>query len=179
MSTQCKIAAILSAYDDLIENNLGRIQILEEMAQSLYREWFIKFHFPGHESVRMVNSPLGKIPEGWEVAKEGSMNVRGFLVGISIATIGSIIFILLPRIMSSMNILLIAGIFIGLLAAILIGFVFASVGVIPFLESFFVYTLQPFFRKYMNLIKISLKRNQRRNTGTIVMFAISFSFALS
>jgi type I restriction enzyme S subunit len=64
---QRKIAAILSAYDDLIENNLRRIQILEEMAQALYREWFVKFRFPGHEKVRMVDSPLGKIPEGWEV----------------------------------------------------------------------------------------------------------------
>jgi len=64
---QRKIASILSAYDDLIENNLRRIKILEEMAQNLYREWFVKFRFPGHESIRMVNSPLGKIPEGWEV----------------------------------------------------------------------------------------------------------------
>jgi len=65
---QQKIAAILSAYDDLIENNLRRIKILEEMARNLYREWFVKFRFPGHEQVRMVDSPLGKIPEGWEVA---------------------------------------------------------------------------------------------------------------
>ena len=64
---QRKIASILSAYDDLIENNLRRIKILEEMAQALYREWFVKFLFPGHEKVRMVDSPLGKIPEGWEV----------------------------------------------------------------------------------------------------------------
>jgi type I restriction enzyme S subunit len=63
---QQKIAAILSAYDDLIENNLRRIKILEEMAQNLYREWFVKLRFPGHEKVRMVDSPLGKIPEGWE-----------------------------------------------------------------------------------------------------------------
>lgn len=63
---QRKIASILSAYDDLIENNLRRIKILEEMARSLYREWFVNFRFPGHQKVRMVNSPLGKIPEGWE-----------------------------------------------------------------------------------------------------------------
>lgn len=48
LPTQRKIAAILSAYDDLIENNLRRIKILEEMAQNLYREWFVKFRFPGH-----------------------------------------------------------------------------------------------------------------------------------
>ncbi|MFH1952822.1 MAG: restriction endonuclease subunit S [Pseudomonadota bacterium] len=71
LPTQHKIASILSAYDDLIENNLRRIKILEEMAQALYREWFVKFRFPGHEKVRMVNSPLGKIPEGWEVVKLG------------------------------------------------------------------------------------------------------------
>jgi len=67
LPTQIKIATILSAYDNLIENNLRRIKILEEMAQNLYREWFVKFRFPGHQKARFVNSPLGKIPEGWEV----------------------------------------------------------------------------------------------------------------
>lgn len=71
LSTQQKISAILSAYDDLIENNLRRINILEEMAQTLYREWFVKFRFPGHQKVKMVHSPLGKIPEGWEVSTVG------------------------------------------------------------------------------------------------------------
>ncbi len=66
---QAKIAAILSAYDVLFENNLRRIKILEEMAQAIYREWFVNFRFPGHEKVKMVNSPLGKIPEGWEVSE--------------------------------------------------------------------------------------------------------------
>jgi type I restriction enzyme S subunit len=64
---QRNIAAILSAYDDLIENNLRRIKILEEMAQALYREWFVHFRFPGHEKARLIDSPLGKIPEGWDV----------------------------------------------------------------------------------------------------------------
>jgi type I restriction enzyme S subunit len=67
--TQRKIAAILSAYDDLIENNARRIAILEETARLLYREWFVHFRFPGHEQVAMVDSELGPIPEGWEVAK--------------------------------------------------------------------------------------------------------------
>ena len=66
LPTQRKIAGILSAYDDLIENNLRRIKILEEMAQSLYREWFVHFRFPGHESAKMVDSALGPIPEGWD-----------------------------------------------------------------------------------------------------------------
>jgi type I restriction enzyme S subunit len=67
LPTQRKIAAVLSAYDDLIENNLRQIKILEEMAQNLYREWFVKFRFPGHQHARFVDSPLGRIPEGWEV----------------------------------------------------------------------------------------------------------------
>jgi len=67
LPSQHKIASILSAYDDLIENNLRRIKILEKMAQNLYREWFVKFRFPGHEKVRMVDSTMGKIPEGWDV----------------------------------------------------------------------------------------------------------------
>ncbi|SRR5579883_175895 len=74
--TQRKIASILSAYDDLIENNTRRIKILEEMAQSLYHEWFVKFRFPGHEQVKMVESELGLIPEGWDVKK---LEELGFL----------------------------------------------------------------------------------------------------
>ena len=76
LSTQKKIAGILSAYDDLIENNTRRIKILEEMAQTLYHEWFVKFRFPGHEHTKMVDSELGLIPERWEVKsfKDVSLN---------------------------------------------------------------------------------------------------------
>jgi type I restriction enzyme S subunit len=70
---QHKIATILSAYDDLIENNLCRIKILEEIAQTIYREWFVNFRFPGHESVQMIDSTLGKIPEGWEARTLGEV----------------------------------------------------------------------------------------------------------
>jgi len=76
--TQQKIAGILSAYDDLIENNTRRIEILEEMARMLYREWFVKFRFPGHEAVQFVESELGLIPEGWEVVNIGKIaKVKG------------------------------------------------------------------------------------------------------
>ncbi len=64
---QHRIASILSAYDDLIENNRKRIAILEEMARRLYREWFVHFRYPGHESVPVVDSPLGRFPQGWEI----------------------------------------------------------------------------------------------------------------
>jgi type I restriction enzyme S subunit len=67
IETQQRIAAILSAYDDLIENNTRRIQILEEMARRIYEEWFVRFRFPGHENVRMIESELGLIPDGWQI----------------------------------------------------------------------------------------------------------------
>lgn len=61
-ATQHRIADILSAYDDLIENNQKQIQLLEEAAQRLYKEWFVDLRFPGHESTRIVDG----VPEGWE-----------------------------------------------------------------------------------------------------------------
>ncbi|OGM99139.1 MAG: hypothetical protein A2649_02000 [Candidatus Yanofskybacteria bacterium RIFCSPHIGHO2_01_FULL_41_26] len=83
LSQQKKIADVLSAYDDLIENNTKRIKILEEIAQAIYKEWFVYFRFPGHEKaksrserssatgIKMIDSKteFGKIPEGWEVKK--------------------------------------------------------------------------------------------------------------
>lgn len=69
LPTQRRIAAILSAYDELIENNSRRIKILEEMARMIYQEWFVKFRFPGHEQAKFVESPLGMIPAGWEVKR--------------------------------------------------------------------------------------------------------------
>jgi type I restriction enzyme, S subunit len=71
--TQRRIASILSAYDELIENSQRRIKILEAMARALYREWFVHFRFPGHESVPRVPSLLGEIPHGWEVKKLGDI----------------------------------------------------------------------------------------------------------
>ena len=64
---QSSIAKTLGVFDDLIENNRRRIEILEEMARLLYREWFVHFRFPGHEDVELVDSDLGPIPEGWEI----------------------------------------------------------------------------------------------------------------
>ncbi len=66
-SYQDQLADKIFAYGNLIENNTRRIAVLEDMAQSLYREWFVKFRFPGHEDSQFKDSSLGKIPEGWEV----------------------------------------------------------------------------------------------------------------
>ena len=65
LPVQREIAAVLTAYDELIENNQRRIRILEEMARSLYREWFVHFRFPGHDKVKSVESEMGMIPIRW------------------------------------------------------------------------------------------------------------------
>jgi len=62
LSIQCRIADILSAYDELIENNRRRMALLEEAARELYREWFVRLRFPGHEHTRAIDG----VPEGWE-----------------------------------------------------------------------------------------------------------------
>ena len=80
VTTQKQIADVLSAYDELIENNARRIEILEELAQSIYKEWFVHFRFPGHEKVKMIDSgtEFGMIPEGWEVRSvEDTFEITG------------------------------------------------------------------------------------------------------
>jgi type I restriction enzyme S subunit len=75
--TQQRIASILSAYDDLIENNRRRIQLLEQAARLLYKEWFVHLRFPGHEHTKIHNG----IPEGWErkrLSEVASMNVESY-----------------------------------------------------------------------------------------------------
>jgi len=77
-----KYALIANEYDNLIENNNRRITILEDMAQSLYCEWFVNFRYPGHADgkTKLTDSPLGQIPEGWEVKRLDDYVVlqRGF-----------------------------------------------------------------------------------------------------
>jgi len=73
VSHQRIVSDTLGTYDDLIENNARRIQILEQTAQAVYTEWFVNFRFPGHEKVKMIDSgtDFGKIPQGWTVKKLG------------------------------------------------------------------------------------------------------------
>lgn len=65
LETQCRIAGILGAYDDLIEVNRSRIAVLEEMARGLFTEWFIRLRFPGYEHVAIEDTPDGPLPAGW------------------------------------------------------------------------------------------------------------------
>lgn len=95
LNTQRKIAAILSAYDDLIEKNLRRIKLLEEKAQLTYEEWFVRMKFPEHESTP-INEETG-LPEGWDVkplSEVASINAssikRGFNEDIEYIDIASV-----------------------------------------------------------------------------------------
>jgi type I restriction enzyme S subunit len=69
LSIQKRIAEVLSAYDDLIENNRRRMALLEESARLLYQEWFVRLRFPGHEHVRIIDG----LPEGWEQKSLGDI----------------------------------------------------------------------------------------------------------
>lgn len=75
IGTQKRIASILSAYDDLIENNNKRIKILEQMAENLYKEWFVRFRFPGYENAEFENG----IPKGWKYGNFSNLGtfIRG------------------------------------------------------------------------------------------------------
>ena len=64
---QGSVVLAIGNYDFLIENNNRRIAILEEMAQSLYREWFVHFRFPGHEQAKFIDSMMGQVPYGWQI----------------------------------------------------------------------------------------------------------------
>ena len=78
LPVQRRIAGIVSAYDELMENCQRRIRILEEMARALYREWFVIFRFPDHEKVPRIESPFGPIPKGWTVKSVGeSFEIMG------------------------------------------------------------------------------------------------------
>ncbi len=72
LPSQQKVVGVLNPLDALIDQNQNRIQYLEEMAQLLFREWFVEFRFPGYAEYKLVDSEMGKIPEGWEMSLLGA-----------------------------------------------------------------------------------------------------------
>lgn len=73
LAVQKRIGFVLGSLDDLIENNRRRVQVLEEIVRTTYREWFVRFRFPGHEDVPMIDSPVGPIPEEWHAVTLGEV----------------------------------------------------------------------------------------------------------
>lgn len=92
LDIQTRIGVVLGSLDDLIENNRRRVAVLEEMARAIYREWFVKFRYPGHESVPLVDSELGPIPEGWGLGNVESLFLlqRGFDLPVKSRTSGAV-----------------------------------------------------------------------------------------
>jgi len=77
LDTQRRIVGILKAYDDLIEVNLRRIVLLEDMARELFAEWFTRRHFPGHEAVAIADTADGPLPAGWSWGSVGNLAASG------------------------------------------------------------------------------------------------------
>jgi type I restriction enzyme S subunit len=67
LAVQRRIGAILAAFDQLIAINERRNELLEDLARSLYREWFGRMRFPGHDEARLVSTPIGRVPADWQV----------------------------------------------------------------------------------------------------------------
>jgi len=88
--TQCRIAEILGAYDDLIKVNRRRVALLEDMARGLFEEWFVRFRFPGHEAVAMVETPDGFRPSTWSLVRLDDILVlqRGFDLPAPVRSVG-------------------------------------------------------------------------------------------
>ncbi len=112
----------------------------------------------------------------YKLKKEGSSNFRIMILGIAISTAGLLVFIFLPRIMLQEDLILVLSIFITLLLAILIGMVFALVGIVPAIEWVVSRLFRPFTKRTFPIIQLGLKRNRRRNQGNILLFSLSFSF---
>jgi ABC-type antimicrobial peptide transport system permease subunit len=105
-------------------------------------------------------------------------NSKLIIFGSVLAMNGLFIYYVLPQMMLSMNIALIAGVLIGTLLLFLIGFSLLAIGLMPILIKLLCYLFEPFAKKVMNIIKITVYRHQRRNLSTIVMFVLSFSFIM-
>ncbi len=114
--------------------------------------------------------------EEYTIKKEGSSNRRLIWLGFAMGITGFFIFVLLPRILVQGNMMLLVAILTALLLAILIGLVFACIGLIPAFEKIIAQFFRPLVKKYYPIYKTSLLRNRRRNNGTILMFALTFSF---
>ncbi len=112
----------------------------------------------------------------YKLKKEGSSNFKIMILGFAISTAGLLVFIFLPRIMLTEDFILVIAIFLGLLLAILIGLVFALVGIVPGIEWVLTQIFRPFLKKIFPIVQLGLKRNRRRNQGNILLFSLSFAF---
>lgn len=114
--------------------------------------------------------------ESYTLTKEGSPNTKIILIGLAVASIGLLIFVMFPRLIALQDPAVMSSFFMILMLAILLGLVCAFIGFVPAIEWIFLQIFKPFIRKYSAIVHLSLKRNRRRNTGNVLMFSLTFSF---
>ncbi len=114
----------------------------------------------------------------YKIIKESRVNYKLITVGGLLAANGGFIFFVIPQMLFSMNIALMVGVLISVLLVFLIGLTFVGLGLMPLLQRFFVNVFAPFFRKIINIIRITVFRYQRRNNTTVLMFSVSFAFIM-
>ncbi|WP_371803445.1 ABC transporter permease [Candidatus Lokiarchaeum ossiferum] len=127
--------------------------------------------------VESIN-PYRHSDELYKIKKEGSANVKLIVFGFFVAANSGFVFFLLPKIMLSLKIALLASILVGTLVTFLVGVSLMAVGIMPFFLKLLVMIFEPLMQKIMNIVKITIHRHQRRNLSTIIMFILSFSFIM-
>ncbi|MBN2157170.1 MAG: FtsX-like permease family protein [Candidatus Lokiarchaeota archaeon] len=114
----------------------------------------------------------------YKLVKEETVNVRLIIIGLILAINGGLIFFFLPRLIVTLNFSLLSTILIIVLLAFLVGLTMAGIGLMPLLLRFWIAILRPFARKLIAIIRVTIFRHERRNSSTILMFCLSFSFVL-
>ncbi|MHA1727693.1 MAG: ABC transporter permease [Promethearchaeota archaeon] len=114
----------------------------------------------------------------YKLVRDQGVNYKIIFTGILLAINGGVVFFLIPRLMLSMSISLMIQTFIIILLVFLIGLTMAGIGIMPLLLRFWILVFTPFTKKLMNIIKVTIFRHERRNSSTILMFCLSFSFVM-
>ena len=126
--------------------------------------------------IQAIDPSRANQKEEWHFKKEGSANAKLMIFGIGIATIGFIIFVLFPNVLASENTNLMDALFMILLMCVLLGLVFACIGLIPLVEIIISQIFRPLISRYYPVYRLSLSRYRQRNSGTVMMFAMTFAF---
>lgn len=114
----------------------------------------------------------------YNIVKESTVNVKLILFGLLLAVNGGIIFFAIPQLLASLDFGNFAILLIVILTMFLIGLTLAGLGIMPVIQRLVVAIFSPFFKKIINIVKITIHRYQRRNNTTVIMFSISFSFVV-
>jgi len=114
----------------------------------------------------------------YKLVKEDTVNFRLIIIGLILAVNGGLIFFFLPRLIITLNFSLLSTVLIFVLLGFLVGLTMAGIGLMPLLLRFWINALRPFARRLISIIRVTIFRHERRNSSTILMFCLSFSFVL-